>query len=310
MVDAFGLGASLYVPATKGCLREALEGSLIPTARSLIVCTEDSIAECDLDTALARLRHVLPTLPGCSSGPLRFVRPRNPEILSVLLKMPGIERVHGFVLPKVDLDSLPNYERVLRASDHRLMPTLETAQLFDVQAQRELREYLCRSAVGRATLALRIGGNDLLRVLGMKRTRGVSIYETPIGLLIQQFMLSFRPHGFKLTGPVFDYLDDPMTLHREVLLDVSMGLVGKTAIHPGQIGVIEAALSVKDEDLRAAYAVLNSSAAVFRFEGAMIEKAVHTNWAQEVVARSAINACGSGSPPLNQFAAIGASWTA
>ncbi len=287
MHEAYKLGASLYVPAVHNKLLPALRGDLYPAVRSLIACTEDSLRDSDVPRALAHIRGLLPSLPSRASGPLRFIRARNPEVLGELLSMRGIDRIHGFVIPKADMDSLPAYERLLAGREFWIMPTLETSPVFDLLGQREIRMYLQASTIKRQVLACRIGGNDLLRMLSMKRKRGGTLYETPLGILIQQLVLSFLPYGFQLTAPVFDFVDDPDTLLNETQIDVMMGLIGKTAIHPSQVSVIERALAVSDEDLRTAREILGSNTAVFKFNGAMMERTVHEPWAQSVIARGA-----------------------
>jgi citrate lyase beta subunit len=287
MHDAYRLGASLYVPAIHQKLKEALRGVCYPGVRSLIACTEDSIAEADVDRALANLSRILPQLPHRDQGPLRFIRPRSAAVLAELLRMDGIERVHGFVIPKADIDTLSPYEVALGRHDYWLMPTLETSAVFDPLALRELRQRLTVITLKRHILALRIGGNDLLKMLGLRRLRGVSIYHTPLGLLIPQLVLAFRAFGLHLTAPVFDFIDDPQTLAEEVRQDVQMGLIGKTAIHPDQVPVIEEGLAVSEHELELARQILEPRReAVFRLHGAMIEKAVHQEWAYAILARA------------------------
>lgn len=287
MHEAYKLGASLYVPAVHNKLLPALRGDLYPGVRSLIACTEDSLSDTEVPHALSYLRGLLPALPTRAAGPLRFIRPRNAEVLAELLSMRGIERIHGFVIPKADMDSLPAYEKLLAGRECWVMPTLETSPVFDLLGQREIRTYLQASSLKRQVLACRIGGNDLLRMLSMKRTRGATLYETPIGILIQQLVLSFLPYGFQLTAPVFDFVDDPDTLLVETQTDVTMGLIGKTAIHPSQVAVIERALAVSDDDLAAAREILGARTAVFKLNGAMIERTIHEPWARTILARGA-----------------------
>jgi stress response protein SCP2 len=88
-------------------------------------------------------------------------------------------------------------------------------------------------------LALRIGGNDLLALLGLRRPRAMTIYRTPLGPVIARLVTTFRPYGFVLTAPVFEHLDLPALLDQEVAEDIAYGMVGKTAIHPTQIAPIE-----------------------------------------------------------------------
>lgn len=288
MLNAYMLGASLYIPATHEKLGRVLSGKAHPNARSLIACTEDAVGASDVDFALEQIREVLPHLPGSGAGPLRFIRPRNLEVLAVLLGMPGIERIHGFVIPKADHHSLPAYLKLLSHSDHVFMPTIETEAAFDTGAMIALRALLARAEVRERCLAIRIGGNDLLRLLGMRRPLDRTIYETPIGALIPQLVMTFKPHGFKLTGPVMDQLNSPELLVEETLRDQLMGLDGKSAIHPCQIDPIESVFTVAASELAAAREVLSPTApTVFQFDGAMLETIIHREWAEGVLKRHA-----------------------
>lgn len=286
MVDAYQLGASLYVPALHPKLDAVLAHAEYPALKSVIVCTEDAVADNDLDAALRQLREVLATaLP--TPGLLRFVRVRNPAVMRAVLGMPGSERLDGFVLPKITLQALAAYMKLLRDTTHRLMPTLETAEVFEPDAMRALRDALLKPAVRERVLALRIGGNDLLRVLGMRRPRDVTLYDTPLGALMAQLVLIFRPYGFALTAPVFDFLDDDKLLREEARRDLAFGFYGKTAIHPSQISLIEDVFKVKPLELEAAKRLIAPDCpAVFKLGGAMYEAAVHAPWAQRVFARA------------------------
>lgn len=286
MVDAYRLGASLYVPALHPKLAGVLARREHPALKSVIVCTEDAVAERDLAAALRQLQAVLAGIAP-APGLLRFVRVRNPAVLREVLAMPGSELLDGFVLPKITLAVLPRYLRLLRDTPHRLMPTLETAEVFEPDAMRALRNALLKPGVRERVLALRIGGNDLLRVLGMRRPRDVTLYDTPLGALLAQLVLIFRPHGFALTAPVFDILDDDALLREEARRDLAFGFYGKTAIHPSQITLIEDVFKVKAVELEAAQRLIQPNCpAVFKLGGAMYEAAVHAPWAQRVFARA------------------------
>jgi citrate lyase beta subunit len=68
---------------------------------------------------------------------------------------------------------------------------------------------------------------------------------------------------------------------------VAHGLFGKSAIHPEQVAVIEAAYQVSARDLEAAERILADEApAVFRLQGAMCEPATHRVWATMICERA------------------------
>ncbi len=286
MAEAQKLGASLYVPTTHAQLLPIANGSKYPDVRSLIFCTEDSVAEGDLPFALRNLYGALDEMG--SSKTTRFVRPRNAEVLKRVLEMPGVEKLDGFVLPKFNRREMRSYLALLRDSHFKIMPTLETVEVFEEHQMRRLRDSLLESGWASRVLALRIGGNDLLALLGMRRPRGMTIYQTPIGGVISSLVRIFRPSGIHLTAPVFEYIDDVTVLEAEIRLDLAHGLTGKTAIHPSQIAIIERFYQVREEELAMATRVLGSGEpGVFGMFGAMCEPATHAPWALEIVERAA-----------------------
>jgi len=281
------LGASLYVPCTHPNLLEIARGDKLPGVRSLIFCLEDSISETQLERALKALESVLGQLeprPGC----LRFVRVRNPEVLRWVLGMEGVDLLDGFVLPKISTLTLGSY--LLALPEHSgfwLMPTLETREVFEETRMLELRAAL--EGVKHQVLSLRIGGNDLLNLLGLRRLRGKTLYQTPLSSVVARLVSIFKPHGYNLSAPVYDIAHDPATLSFETRLDLEHGLFGKTAIHPSQIAPIELEYQVDPLELRVAEATLQDGApAVFLLEDHMCEVATHRNWALEVCSRAEI----------------------
>ncbi|NCA70841.1 MAG: ATP/GTP-binding protein [Sphingobacteriia bacterium] len=277
------LGASLYMPATRRDLRDLLRGRKLEGLRSLVLCTEDAVHPEALGEAMANLRRVLPGLG--DRGPLRFVRPRNPEVLAEILRIPGSQNLDGVCLPKVDAHNLEPYLEVLEAAPQlAIMPIIETEIAFCDAALGALRQRL--DTVRERVVCVRIGGNDLLQILGMKRPAHLTAYDTPLGLVIDRILIALRPHGYELSAPVFEHIERPDVLERELQLDVARALFAKTAIHPTQTAIIEAAYRVAPEEAALAEAILDPrAAAVFRFAGQMAETATHGRWAQRTLAR-------------------------
>lgn len=281
------LGASLYVPTTHKNLLEIIQGQRLSTVRSLIFCLEDAVLEQDLEFGLDQLATALPYLEP-DPNRLRFVRVRNPEVMRQVLSMEGISAIDGFVLPKISSLTLGAYLLSLsEGSQFSLMPTLETKEVFEESKMLELRNML--EGVRSQILSLRIGGNDLLNFLSLRRTRGKTLYQTPLSSVIARLVSIFKPHGYNLTSPVYDIAFDDQTLRQEVQLDLEHGLFGKTAIHPSQVEVIEQEYRVARLELHLAEAILQEDAsAVFMIDHHMCEPATHRNWAWEVVSRAEI----------------------
>ena len=279
------LGAPLYMPGNRRDIIDIANGDKYPMLRSMIFCTEDAVATIDVDSCL---RHLGLCLQGFKESPhrYRFIRARNPEILARLLTLPHIENIDGFVLPKFNESVFHAYFDQLKDTPFKVMPTLETQDVFDNSAMTELRQALLQEDIAQRIITLRIGGNDLMNLLGLRRTKSCTLYETPLGVVISQLVTIFKPYGFSLSAPVFEYLNDAATLQKEIMLDLAHGLIGKTAIHPTQVPLIESAYAVDNEDYEMAHALCEQAApAVFRMHDAMCEVATHQQWAQNILNR-------------------------
>lgn len=288
-VSPYALGATLYMPATRADILEVIAGHKLPGLRSLVICLEDAVAAIDVDSALRSLRAVLRgmLLEGRrADGPLVFVRPRDSEMAAALNDWPEIAAVDGFVVPKLTLASLPSWARAVSRAELLLMPTLETSEVYNPTAMAELGGAL-RQSLGSRILALRIGGNDLMGCLGLRRNPSTTLYQTPMGYVIPMLAGVLGSQGFALTAPVFEQLATPGLLDEELQLDIAHGLVGKTAIHPSQIAQIHDSFRVTLDDLNCARLIVSEQApAVFRHNDAMLEPATHHNWAVNIIERA------------------------
>ncbi|ELA09521.1 hypothetical protein MOMA_03925 [Moraxella macacae 0408225] len=291
----YHLGASLYMPATRLDILAVIKREKLENINSIIICLEDSIHDNDVARALTNLQNLLKNWQQQQTDnpklflprPLVFIRPRHAKMLRELVEVAKIEMVDGFVLPKVDMASLANWRLATQHLDKAkfLMPTLETASIFHATHNDELAIALTESFT-QQILALRIGGNDLLSCLRLRRPQDITLYQSPIGALIYRLLGCFVPYGFYLTAPVCEFLDKPELLNSEVQQDVALGLVGKTVIHPSQIAIVQNAFQVSADELTQAGAILHADAkAVFKQDNTMLEPATHKNWAMEVLTR-------------------------
>ena len=164
------LGAPLYMPGNRRDLIEIANGEKFPMLRSMIFCTEDAVSDSELESCI---RHVGLCLQGFhdSTHRFRFIRARSPEVLARLLDLSAIEKIDGFVLPKFTEDVFDAYFDLLKGTTFKVMPTLETKEVFDFNAMSQLRQGLLQAEIAERIIMLRIGGNDLMNLLGIRRTR-------------------------------------------------------------------------------------------------------------------------------------------
>lgn len=280
------LGASIYVPSNRTDLIPIVQG-LKFKARSIIFCTEDSILEEEVPQGIYNIKEMLNHIDPLTKT-LFFIRVRNKEVLKEVLTLPKISRIAGFVLPKITAHNFAEYMTLLPDNHHfSIMPTLETKEVFSFNCMTELVKTF--DMYKQHILTLRIGGNDLMNIIGIRRPKNKTIYETPIGNVISNLIAIFKSEGYNLTSPVYEFLYDNENLLKEMSFDLSSGLFGKTAIHPEQIPVIESFYKVSPEDLEMAIAILDKNAkAVFNMHGTMCEVATHHNWAQEIYERAKV----------------------
>jgi citrate lyase beta subunit len=283
--DPMALGATMYVPALHPAAAEVVAGTRHPGLRSMVLCLEDAIREDDVGRGLDRLAAIL-RAPMPASAPLTFVRPRDIGMAARIGAMTGACALAGFVVPKLELEGVAAWFRLSAGTGLPLMPTLERPWVFDPTALSAFAAALRRQDRERI-VAIRVGGNDLLATMGLRRAAGATAYEGPLLWGLSQIICQLGAQGWPLTAPVWDVLDDHVTLAREAAADVAFGFVGKTAVHPDQIAPIHRALAVTAGDLALARRTLNADApAVFRAGGVMSEPATHRAWAGRIVARA------------------------
>lgn len=285
-------GASLYVPATHPDLALILAGKKLANVAHIIICTEDAVAAHELNAAVVNLSKSM--LNRKQTAQIRYLRPRNSEFIKVLADKMDLSAFDGFVLPKFTQDNMNDWFTALKPwlkqGKPSLMPTLETVDVFSYTKMLALQEALLASPYLKHINTLRVGGNDLLSLLRLRRIPGVTLYETPLVKTLAELVTIFAPAGFSLSAPVFEYLDDTATLHREIIQDINYGFVGKTAIHPEQVGLIESNFRVSDSDIAAAREIIKEDAkGVFKFNGAMCEAATHKSWATKIIDNYARN---------------------
>ena len=301
----YSIGGLLYTPANKEGIAEKIEKGSISNLTSIAFCLEDAIADTSLHDAELTLKTTLSKLRQMKGNgveiPLVFIRVRNPDHIirlhDLLCYGKVDEVVTGYLLPKFDMSNaeeyLGNIEYINRGSEHTIycMPILESAAI--AHAAGRMTELLkIKFLLDRCphVLNIRVGGNDLCNLYGIRVPVSNTIYDVGVTNNIMSDIMSVFGAEYVISAPVWNYFGDSgdewkRGLEREMAADRVNGFIGKTAIHPSQLPVIAECMKVTREDYNDAIKILNwdieelgvqKSAAGNR----MNEVKCHFNWAR------------------------------
>lgn len=287
-ISPYQLWATIYMPSTRDDLIEFVCNKKIPELKSMVICLEDAILENEIEIWLKNIENLLDNLENQTKNPLVFIRPRNPKMALEIYKINNIEKINGFVLPKFDNISFLDWLEVINSSPKNFifMPTLETSDVLNPYSANNLCEKLINNGLKNRILALRIGWNDLLSCLRLRRNKENTIYDSPLNYTIWMLINIFASKWFYLTAPVWENFKNNELLEKEFKLDLQHGLIWKTVIHPTQIKYIHELLKVSNWDYESAKMIIDkNSKAVFQINWTMCEPATHYNWALEIIER-------------------------
>ena len=259
--DSYSLGATLYMPVLHPKVAPILHGRAPAPADSLVLCLEDALAASDVPQGLSFLDDLISGLPGDELPARTFLRPRNMHMARDLCERIRDSGIEGIVAPKVTPQTLPEWLEITRKGNLSLMITLESPEFFDPSTIVAIRDVLNRNMIDAfRVVAIRLGGNDLLSSLALRRERGVTSWESPLGWLLSMASSILIASGYPVAAPVYDIIDDPETLQREAHRDVAAGFISKTIIHPVQAATIRQAFQVSSDDAVCAEAAINVDA--------------------------------------------------
>lgn len=277
--DLMMLAPMLYVPGDHPDLAAILRGDRDLGVCCIAVCLEDAVRPENRKSAATAL---CCTLKQLNENPRQiFIRPADCDALEWLLEHLPIEKFTGFILPKATVQSIHLWTEKTYGL-HIILPILENRDALDPFGRRELAQ-AC-AAHPPVIRCARIGANDLFSLLGgLRRPSGRTIYETPVGRVIDGLLEAFSAQGVRLCAPVCDRIGDLETLQREVVEDIHRGLFAKTAIHPRQVQTIWNSYLPAPSEMEEARLILQPDApAVFSLKGDMLEPACHGEWARRL----------------------------
>lgn len=303
----YSVGALMYCPANNDKIASKLIKGVFANKFSLAFCLEDAIGDNHVEEAEQILKSTLANLY-CYAMHIRydfpkiFIRVRRPEQIMKLVKEYGdsMKLVSGFCVPKFDRSNAQDYVQAIREANAYIkgntvymMPILESHEMIDLRTRYdflyEMKEVI--DSIEPYVLNIRVGGNDLCNAFGVRRHGYETIYGVqPVASILTDILTVFS-QDYVVSGPVWEYYSGSncdVGLYNEVLADLLAGFVGKTVIHPNQIGVFNRACAVPKADYDDAAAVLGwdqnaSSMVAGSAKGERMNEAkVHRNWAEKI----------------------------
>ncbi len=227
---AVGLGATLYMPATRPSLAEDFVKLAAAGVVSMVACLEDAITDGEVE---AGERNVIAQLSRPMPGPkpLVFVRVRTPDQIDrIAAALPyGNDLLTGFVLPKFQDRTGAEFLEAVRAAGVTCgrtllaMPVLESPELAYAESRismllqtRDLLEKFADVA-----LAVRLGATDLAATYGLRRSRDHTVYDiqllaSMIGDVVNVFGRADE-FGLVVTGPVWEYFSGAERIFKPLL---------------------------------------------------------------------------------------------
>lgn len=298
----------MYCPANNTTILNKLKRNQFGEKFSLAFCLEDTINDNRVAEAEAILVKTLQNLYLAHEEtpsiylPKIFIRVRRPDQIPDLLDRLGDARtiVTGFNAPKFDNECAQVYIDEIRRANrdyydkYYLMPILESKDLvdprrrldflYDVKAQLSQIEPL--------VLNVRVGGNDLCHLFGLRRHSYETIYDVKPVISILTDILTVFSQDYVVSGPVWEYYNGEnwdTGMAEEIRKDLIAGFCGKTVIHPKQIDVLNKACRVFKDDYEDAKQILNwefdasSMVKGSNVNSRMNEAKTHSNWAQKTL---------------------------
>ena len=316
----YAVGALLYTPAFSPRIVEVLGNHTYPSLKAWSFCLEDSLADEAVEAAAIHLISELGRLAQLVEAgalerealPLLFIRVRSAEQIELLYaQLTEIDwLLCGFIAPKFERSNMETYlaamQSINRRSSHQLylMPILESQAIMDKQT-RFAELSAIRQALGEcaeAILNVRVGGNDFCNQFGLRRGTNKSIYDIGVINDVLMDILNVFAADFVVSAPVWEYFgtsEEPawqQGLQRELELDRLNGFIGKTAVHPAQLPIIQRSLMVEEADYRDALQILDWQDEQLGVRKGVVlqrmnEVRVHKRWAEKIMALSAVYGC-------------------
>lgn len=264
--------SKLFVP---GARPELFDKAMAGAADALSLDLEDSVPEAGKAAARVQVGAFLRRDDVAASGRLLIVRSNGAASAHFAADLAAV------ALPSVWLLNLPKVESA--AQVRQAAAALERAEagngvtrqiglLLNIETPRGLRQAAELAAAHPRVAGLQLGLGDLFAPNGIART-AANVHATLFALR----MAAAEAGVFACDGAFPDVGDDE-GFRTEARMARELGFIGKSCIHPRQVGLANAAFDVSDDAVEEARRIVAAAAAAaaqgrgaFLFEGRMID---------------------------------------
>ncbi len=282
----------LFVP---GDSERKLEKARDNPADALILDLEDAVADTRQEVARSLLTAYLRDRSDRSRQQL-WVRINPVDSPLALADLAAVMQgaPDGICLPKprnaTDVNRLAHYLAALEAREGLAQGQTRIIAIATETADALLGFQSYLAGVSLRLSAMTWGAEDLMAALGSSTNRipGSDQYDAPFALARSLALTTARAIGAQPVGSVYTDFRDQAGLGRECAQDRRNGFVGKLAIHPDQVAVINAAFSPNSDEVEWARRVVavfaeNPGAGVASLDGKMLDMP-HLKQARDVLA--------------------------
>jgi len=308
----YTLGGLLYMPATNVKIVDDIINRKYSYLKSLVLCLEDSIGDAMIEEAEKCVKIILTKLYQALKEqiitidelPLIFIRVREHGQMTRLCNNcnESMEVITGFVLPKFDKINAFKYVEEFKAIVDKtklniyILPIIESknAMFKQIRMENLIAINNAIKPISKYILGIRVGGADFCSIFGVRRSIEHTIWDIKVVADCLADIINVFGRNYIVSGPVWEYFGKDRTgkwaegLRKELEMDYTNGIIGKTAIHPTQLPIIQESLIVSYENYKDAINIMGMQQDIIGVQKGygndkMNEVKTHSNWAKKII---------------------------
>lgn len=306
------VGSLLYVPAIHKKISDYICLKRYEYLKSVALCLEDSILDKNIKKAendvIYNINKIYKDIKNNILSieedlPLIFIRVRTPEQMIDIFERMGesSDIIAGFIAPKFSTLNMDKYisgiKYINKMSDRikYIMPIIESNFAMDKNLRYKELSEIKKSIdiIKENILNVRVGGNDFCNLFGLRRSVKNTIYDIAVVRDVLSDVINFFSVDYVISAPVWEYFGNDTNgdwckgLKAEVEMDKLNGFIGKTAIHPSQLPIIQESYIINKSDYEDAKSIIyweNSDVGVGKTKTMrMNEVKTHEKWARKIL---------------------------